>query len=173
MVGRDHVRSTMHMLDTIYKKSVRHHPEILKNREYDFSAKLRQVNIIDLLKVYIAWQQKNRSSNNDVKCPDFAPVSINLDLTSACNFACPHCVDSGILNAGNSLDTDEIKRSLDVLCSRGLLSVILIGGGEPTLHRDFEVIVSYIKEKGLQLGIVTNGSRLEKVKNVACRRSRQ
>ena len=49
----------------------------------------------------------------------------------------------------------------------GLLSVILIGGGEPTLHKDFEEIVRYIKSKKLQVGIVTNGSRLEKIEAIA------
>jgi wyosine [tRNA(Phe)-imidazoG37] synthetase (radical SAM superfamily) len=42
----------------------------------------------------------------------------------------------------------------------------LIGGGEPTLHRDFGEIVRYIKSKKLQVGIVTNGSRLEKIEAV-------
>jgi len=167
MVGRDPICATQHMLDIIYRECSYSHRKVLKSREYDFSAKLRQAKIIDQLKTYITWQRKTRSSKKDVKCPDFAPVSINLDLTSACNFACPHCVDSGIINAGGSLETGEIKNALDVLCSRGLLSVILIGGGEPTLHRDFETIVSYIKGKGLQLGIVTNGSRLDKIKKAA------
>jgi wyosine [tRNA(Phe)-imidazoG37] synthetase (radical SAM superfamily) len=42
----------------------------------------------------------------------------------------------------------------------------LIGGGEPTLHKDFGEIVRYIKSKRLQIGIVTNGSRLEKIEAV-------
>jgi MoaA/NifB/PqqE/SkfB family radical SAM enzyme len=43
----------------------------------------------------------------------------------------------------------------------------LIGGGEPTLHKDFGEIVRYIKSKRLQIGIVTNGSRLEKIEAIA------
>ncbi|HQG31578.1 MAG TPA: radical SAM protein, partial [Deltaproteobacteria bacterium] len=43
----------------------------------------------------------------------------------------------------------------------------LIGGGEPTLHRDFEEIVRFSKGRGLQVGIATNGSRLERVEKVA------
>jgi wyosine [tRNA(Phe)-imidazoG37] synthetase (radical SAM superfamily) len=43
----------------------------------------------------------------------------------------------------------------------------LIGGGEPTLHKDFGEIVRYIKSKKLQIGIVTNGSRLEKIEAIA------
>jgi len=76
-------------------------------------------------------------------------------------------VDSKIINTGKYLDIEDVKRSLDTLKSRGLLSVILLGGGEPTLHKDIGEIVKYIKKTGLQLGIVTNGSRLGRVANVA------
>lgn len=166
-IGKDIILKTQQMLDIIYQRSSQTDRKVIKNKEFDFSAKLRQAKIIDRLKAYVSWQRKNSSPGHNVKFPDFAPVSINLDLTSACNFACPHCVDSEIINVGAKLDLEKIKHSLDVLCSRGLLSVILIGGGEPTLHKYFENIVSYIKQKGLQLGIVTNGSRLEKVKKTA------
>jgi MoaA/NifB/PqqE/SkfB family radical SAM enzyme len=98
--------------------------------------------------------------------PPYGPVSVNLDLTSACNFACPHCVDSGIINTGEQLDLQTICDTVDTLRSQGLLSVILIGGGEPTIHRDFEALVGHIKSRGIQLGIVTNGSRLNRIAGI-------
>jgi wyosine [tRNA(Phe)-imidazoG37] synthetase (radical SAM superfamily) len=61
---------------------------------------------------------------------------------------------------------EEVKKTIHTLHSHDLLSVILIGGGEPTLHKDFGEIVRYIKSKRLQIGIVTNGSRLEKIEAV-------
>ena len=139
----------------------------LKHKEYDFSSKLRQDSIIERLKKYITWQRSSASGDERNTPPNYAPVSINLDLTSACNFACPHCVDSKIINTGKYLEIEDIKRTVDILQSHGLLSIILLGGGEPTLHKDFEKIVRFIKNKGLQLGIVTNGSRLSQVENVA------
>jgi len=140
--------------------------EKLKEREHDFSSKLRQKAILQRLKDYIQWQR-----NCDVNAPDrerliFSPISINLDLTSACNFSCPFCVDSKLINAGKSLTLEEVKKTIHTLHSHGLLSVILIGGGEPTLHKDFGEIIRYIKSKRLQIGIVTNGSRLEKIEAV-------
>jgi MoaA/NifB/PqqE/SkfB family radical SAM enzyme len=141
--------------------------EKLKEREHDFSSKLKQDATLRRLKDYIQWQR-----GCDVNAPDrgllvFSPISINLDLTSACNFSCPFCVDSKLINAGKSLTLEEVKKTIDTLHSHGLLSVILIGGGEPTLHKDFGEIVRTIKSKGLQVGIVTNGSRLEKIEQVA------
>jgi MoaA/NifB/PqqE/SkfB family radical SAM enzyme len=134
----------------------------LRDREFDFSSKLRQESIIQRLREYISWQRNSAHR----RPPHFGPISINLDLTSACNFSCPHCVDSRIINAGEYLRLDDIKRTIRVLHSHGLLSVILLGGGEPTLHRNFGEIVRYIKSRGLELGIVTNGSRLDKVARI-------
>jgi MoaA/NifB/PqqE/SkfB family radical SAM enzyme len=140
--------------------------EKLKEREHDFSSKLRQHATLQRLKDYIQWQRKRDASVPDRGLPIFSPVSINLDLTSACNFSCPFCVDSKLINAGKSLPLKEVKKTINTLYSHGLLSVILIGGGEPTLYKDFEEIVRHIKSKKLQMGIVTNGSRLEKIEAV-------
>lgn len=87
-----------------------------------------------------------------------SPVSINLDLTLQCNYRCAHCIDAGIAHRREALTYDEIKRSLITLQQGGLRSVILIGGGEPTLHPDFVKIVYTIKTLGLQCAIVSNGS---------------
>lgn len=135
-------------------------------REHDFSSKLRQNATLQRLKDYIQWQRRCNTNGLDRKLPIFSPISINLDLTSACNFSCPFCVDSKLINAGKSLTLVDVKKTIDTLHVHGLLSVILIGGGEPTLHKDFGEIVRYLKSKGLQIGIVTNGSRLEKVEEV-------
>ena len=140
--------------------------EKLKEREHDFSSKLRQDATLPRLKDYIQWQRRYGVDAPDRGLPIFSPISINLDLTSACNFSCPFCVDSKLINAGKSLTSAEVKKTVDTLHSHGLLSVILIGGGEPTLHRDFGEIVRYIKSKNLQIGIVTNGSRLEKIEAI-------
>ncbi len=139
----------------------------IKEREHDFSSKLRQDATHQRLIDYIQWQRKSDADTPNRELPMVSPVSINLDLTSACNFSCPFCVDSKLINAGGSLTLEDVKKTIDTLHSHGLLSVILIGGGEPTLHRDFGEIVRYLKSKRLQLGVATNGSRLEKIEAVA------
>jgi MoaA/NifB/PqqE/SkfB family radical SAM enzyme len=140
--------------------------EKLAHREHDFGTKLRQESAIQRLREYIAWQRGLRT-NPGQEPPLSGPLSVNLDLTMACNFSCPHCVDSTILNHGKSLSLKNIRDTIETLHSRGLLSVILLGGGEPTLHKDFEKVVRTIKDRGLQLGVVTNGSRLDRVMEVA------
>ncbi len=141
--------------------------EKLKEREHDFSSKLKQDATLQRLKGYVQWRRGCEGKSSNRELPAFSPISINLDLTSSCNFSCPFCVDSKLINSGKSLTLEEVRETINTLHSHGLLSVILIGGGEPTLHKDFEAIVRTIKSKGLQLGIVTNGSRLEKVEAIA------
>lgn len=137
-----------------------------KHKEHDFSAKLRQSSVINDLQKYVTWRRETMAGSTE-PMPGMAPKSINLDLTTACNFSCPHCVDSEITNTGHALKAEEVRQSIDTLKAKGLLSVILLGGGEPTLYKNFGEIVEYIKSRGLQLGVVTNGSRLSKIKDVA------
>lgn len=140
--------------------------EKLREREHDFGSKLRQDATLQRLKDYIQWQRDCEIQASGRGVPIFSPISINLDLTSACNFSCHFCVDSRLINAGKTLALEEVKKTIHTLHSHGLLSVILIGGGEPTLHRHFGQIVRYIKGKGLEVGIVTNGSQLERVEAI-------
>ncbi len=136
--------------------------EKLTHREHDFGAKLRQESAIRRLREYVIWQRSLKANPNQGP-PSFGPLSVNLDLTMACNFSCPHCVDSMILNHGKSLSLENIRNTIGTLHAKGLRSVILLGGGEPTLHKDFGEAVRVIKDKGLQVGIVTNGSKLDRV----------
>lgn len=95
------------------------------------------------------------------------PLSINFDLTVACNYRCQHCIDKEVINTKNAFSLDEIISTLITLKIGGLRSVILIGGGEPTLYPQFKEVVRVIKILGLECAIVTNGSNNQKIKEIA------
>ncbi len=143
------------------------------NTNYDdFALKLTQRSAVETLREYILWQRKVRANDGKIDLRNNnsfieGPVSINLDITVACNFSCDHCVDKKILNNGGKFSFNEICNTLKVLSSNGLKSVILIGGGEPLLHPQFEDVVRYIKSLGLELGICTNGSNITKLIKIA------
>ncbi|MEK6855506.1 MAG: radical SAM protein [Nanoarchaeota archaeon] len=145
--------------------------EIRKEKKFDFISKLMQPSVFPHLVDYVQWQAETRQSPNTEslysKIPDRAPVSINLDPTSACNYQCPHCVDKDILNTGEKYDYDKLAKRLGMMYERGLKSVIIIGGGEPTLYREFEDLVGFAKEREIQVAIVSNGTGMEKIANVA------
>jgi hypothetical protein len=141
---------------------------------HDFASKLCQPSTLPRLREYVDWQiewrrarAEGRSLDEAPASPDVAPISINLDLTTACNYACDHCVDMEILNTGIRYEHDRLMRSLDELASRGLRSVIVIGGGEPTVYPKFAESIRHMKALGLQVGIVTNGSYMDRILGIA------
>jgi len=133
----------------------------------NFILKLRQRSVFELVKEYILWFSDFKKNKSFSSFPNIGPISINLDLTTACNFRCPYCVDFRIVTQSiRQLSVDEIKRIIDNLTSLNLKSVLVIGGGEPLLHPNFEEIIYLLKKKNLQVGIVTNGSILQKILNI-------
>ncbi|RME03137.1 MAG: radical SAM protein [Planctomycetota bacterium] len=135
---------------------------------HDFAAKLVQPEILPRLKEYVLWQARRRSQQEGMEAlPDYAPVSINLDLTTACNYACDHCVDMNILNQKIHYHHENLLRSLELMVEKGLRSVIVIGGGEPTLYRKFQEVIQKMKEWRLQVAIVSNGAGNKRIAEVA------
>ncbi|MBL8896485.1 MAG: radical SAM protein [Planctomycetes bacterium] len=130
---------------------------------HDFAAKLKQPALHGRVMDYVAWQRSVRAAEKAgqpiPEMPRWSPLSINLDLTTACNYRCTHCIDWDILNSSVRHDWDRLQDSLRHMAETGLKSVILIGGGEPTVHPKFGDCVRLLKELGLQVAVVSNGSR--------------
>ena len=124
---------------------------------HDFTAKLRQPSLREHLTTYVRWRKDlaraRAQGAGDPAPPDQAPISINLDLTTACNYRCDHCIDWDILNSRFKHEEQELRESMRVMAERGMRSVILIGGGEPTVHPRFVDFVAYLKELELQVAV--------------------
>jgi len=119
----------------------------------------------------VKWQRALRKAEaagiEAPTMPDLAPLSINLDLTTACNYACDHCIDWEILNSKVRYEDDDLRASIRRMTERGLKSVILIGGGEPTLYPGFPSFVEFAKGLGLSVAVVSNGSKNDKILQAA------
>jgi len=140
---------------------------------HDFATKLTQPGAKEALEQYVRWQvglRAGRSADENfdpARVPDFAPLSINLDLTTACNYRCDHCVDLDILNTGIRFEHDKLLASLELMAQKGLRSVIVIGGGEPTLYPKFAETIRFMKSLKLQVSIVSNGTGNKKIAEIA------
>ncbi len=140
---------------------------------HDFATKLTQPGAKEALEQYVRWQvglRAGRSADENfdpARVPDFAPLSINLDLTTACNYRCDHCVDLDILNTGIRFEHDKLLASLELMAKKGLRSVIVIGGGEPTLYPKFAETIRFMKSLKLQVSIVSNGTGNKKIAEIA------
>ena len=134
---------------------------------HDFTAKLRQPTLVPHVEAYVRWRRAVLAARErgelEPSAPELAPISINLDLTTACNYACTHCIDWDILNTRHKYKEAELRDSMKLMADRGMRSVILIGGGEPTLYPRFAEFVGFLKELGLQVSIVSNGSRCDRL----------
>ena len=81
-----------------------------------------------------------------------------------CNFRCPYCHNSEILD-GNAPELMSEKELLAFLSSRkGLLDAVCISGGEPTLQPELPDLLAQIKAMGFLTKLDTNGSRPEVLK---------
>jgi mycofactocin radical SAM maturase len=88
-----------------------------------------------------------------------APICLTWELTYACNLACVHCLSSSGRRDPRELSTDECKAVIDEL-ERMQVFYVNIGGGEPTVRRDFWELVDYAVAHRVGVKFSTNGSRI-------------
>jgi mycofactocin biosynthetic radical S-adenosylmethionine protein MftC len=88
-----------------------------------------------------------------------APICLTWELTYACNLACVHCLSSSGRRDPNELTTAECQAVIDEL-QRLQVFYVNIGGGEPTVRRDFWELVEYATAHDVGVKFSTNGSRI-------------
>ncbi len=84
------------------------------------------------------------------------PYFAHLALTHRCNMRCRFChvQDSRF----QELDTEGMKKVIDVLDDSGVAVISISGGGEPLLRSDFAEIIDYAAGKGMYTKITSNGT---------------
>lgn len=87
---------------------------------------------------------------------DKSPVVASLKLTQVCNLQCRHC--TWFDKVKNDLSLEEWKKIIDRIYNLGCFTVFL-EGGEPTLRKDINEIIDYVKSKGMVCILFTNGTR--------------
>ncbi len=89
------------------------------------------------------------------------PQVIDLDPTTVCDLACPECISSNVLHHGQ-IGNDRIVRLAEELVGTGVRAVILIGGGEPLMHRSIGKVIRTLHGAGIRIGLVTNGTQIHR-----------
>ena len=75
------------------------------------------------------------------------PIAVEIDLTNRCNHQCVWCMFEGFKGRKPfSLEKSLVFDLLQELKTLGVKAVTYVGGGEPTLHRDFDEILEYTWE---------------------------
>ncbi len=85
------------------------------------------------------------------------------DVTNDCNLRCPTCFAASAPQAGSMIPVDAILANVDQRLDRegGKLDVVMVSGGEPTLHPDLERILDALMDRNIvRILLNTNGLRL-------------
>jgi MoaA/NifB/PqqE/SkfB family radical SAM enzyme len=90
-----------------------------------------------------------------------APLVVELDPTSFCDLACDECISAPMLNTSR-IATERLGELAKELVEAEVLGVILIGGGEPLLHRGSAEVIRCLGEGHVAVGVTTNGTHLHR-----------
>lgn len=80
---------------------------------------------------------------------------VNLHITDTCNCSCRHCFAH--FSESKPLSVDDWKRVVDNCISETKVTEFNIAGGEPLLYPALIDLVQYIRDKGIDVSIITNG----------------
>jgi mycofactocin biosynthetic radical S-adenosylmethionine protein MftC len=97
---------------------------------------------------------------DDLKRGLDAPICLTWELTYACNLQCVHCLSSSGRRDPRELTTQECFGVVDELREMQVFYVN-IGGGEPTIRRDFFDIISYAIDQQVGVKFSTNGAFID------------
>lgn len=94
----------------------------------------------------------------------FAPITVDLSLTRACNFACHFCYAQMQENERKAVTWDVIKNLFDDFAEAGVKGVSLVSDGESSIHRNFVDAIVYGHSVGLSMAVGSNGYALDEEK---------
>lgn len=87
-------------------------------------------------------------------------IVLEIHMTNQCDGNCPNCSGCKKTSPNAHLDFHEAKNYIKQLKSFGAKAVIFSGGGDPLCHQETCKTISYAKSIGLDIGLFTNGIRL-------------
>ena len=103
----------------------------------------------------LAEVMASKSGNLDTSYP----VSVELSLTMRCNFDCVWCSDKDLrASMDDDIDLQLLHDLFKDLSENGTQGVVIEGGGEPTIYRDFDGVLDLLDKFKLGKGLITNGS---------------
>ena len=103
----------------------------------------------------------------DISTVDWTSKVCSVIFFSGCNFKCPYCQNSKLIdiNYGREVEVDDLVNY--VLKSKMLIEGVVITGGECTLQLEgLKSLCRKLKEQGLGVGIDTNGSNPKAIREL-------
>jgi len=86
-----------------------------------------------------------------------APITVDMSLTRACNFACNYCFAVLQENDRQIITKETMTRFIDDCAELDVKGISLVSDGESTLHPAYEHSIVYGHAKGISMASGTNG----------------
>lgn len=107
-------------------------------------------------------------------CVDFPGRVAGSFFLKGCNIRCPYCYNIGLVLSDSEIPAGTQTEPLNTVAElfahlekrQGILSGLVISGGEPLLNPYTPVIIRKAKELGYKIKIDTNGTLPEKLKSL-------
>ena len=102
----------------------------------------------DLFNGIIGWQKTSFI--------DYKRTVATVLFFSGCNLRCPYCHNSDIVYKKlPQINADELNNYL--IQKRKIIDGVVITGGEPSLHKNLNNLILYLKSLGYKIKLDTNG----------------
>jgi sulfatase maturation enzyme AslB (radical SAM superfamily) len=89
------------------------------------------------------------------------PLVVSWNVTRKCNLKCSHCyINAASTDCKDELTAEEGKRLIDQICEVSH-PLLILSGGEPLLRKDIYEIIQYGTQKGLYMGLGSNGTLID------------
>ena len=94
------------------------------------------------------------------------PRRVQIDPVAFCNHDCQFCTYrytrnedmNALFNLKDIIPLSKMLEIFDDCVELGVKAVEITGGGEPSLHPHFTTMLSELNARGLEIGLITNGS---------------
>lgn len=89
---------------------------------------------------------------------DYPDKVAAIIFTEGCNFRCPFCQNSSLIdkNVGNEyISSEEVLKYLEK--RKGVIDGLVISGGEPTMQHNLKDFIKKVKDIGMLVKLDTNG----------------
>ena len=139
--------------------------EDVEMKEWSPSKKWNPFNSYKLLAHVYRWRLIQRGM------PVPQPSLVTVDPVNLCNLDCVWCNSSRILEQRNRMIQSNVLSNIAEGLSLwqgnpgwpgGVEAVCIAGGGEPLLHPDIGDFIEECIDRGIEVGIVTNGVNIDK-----------
>lgn len=103
--------------------------------------------------------------------PRILPLSIEIDLTNSCNQNCIYCNADQFRKKYKDVTKkndyinliDSFKNVYSSLSFTPLPTITFVGGGEPTISKDFSPILEHALQNNFQCSVISNGVYIDKI----------